>query len=69
MFLVRGRAEEDVRGASRDFAVFTGELEKIVPGGQSAVKASSNARGKSLEWSLQAHLLHQPTNDQQPETL
>ncbi|MBC8370185.1 MAG: hypothetical protein H8E25_09300 [Planctomycetes bacterium] len=69
VFLVRGRAEEDVRGASRDFAVFTGELEKIVPGGQSAVKASSNARGKSLEWSLQAHLLHQPTNDQQPETL
>jgi Tfp pilus assembly PilM family ATPase len=55
--LVRGRAEEDVRGASRDFAMFTGHLEKVVPGGQSAVKASSNTRAKALEWSLQAHML------------
>lgn len=61
ILLVRGRAEEDVRGASRDFALFTGQLEKVVPGGQSAVKASSNARGISLEWSLQAHILS-PTN-------
>lgn len=59
--LVKGRAEEDVRGASKDFSVFTGEFEKFVPEGAQAVKASSNVRGKAMEWSLQAHLLSKPS--------
>ncbi|MDP6962575.1 MAG: pilus assembly protein PilM [Planctomycetota bacterium] len=67
--LVRGRAEEDVRGASRDFAMFTGSLEKLVPGGQEAIKASSNTRGKSLEWSLQANMLKPLNQEQAPEGL
>jgi Tfp pilus assembly PilM family ATPase len=55
---VRGRAEEDVRGATSDFAKFNQQFATVVPGGASAVRSSSDPRGKSLEWSLRAHLLN-----------
>jgi hypothetical protein len=30
----------------------------VIPGGESAVTPSQNPRGKSLEWSIKAHLLN-----------
>jgi Tfp pilus assembly PilM family ATPase len=55
---VRGRAEEDVRGATADFSRFHQQFAAVVPGGESAVTPSQNPRGKSLEWSIKAHLLN-----------
>ena len=55
---VRGRAEEDVRGATADFSRFHQQFAAVIPGGESAVTPSQNPRGKSLEWSIKAHLLN-----------
>ncbi|MGY8732636.1 MAG: pilus assembly protein PilM, partial [Pirellulales bacterium] len=55
---MRGRAEEDVRGATADFSRFHQQFAAVIPGGESAVTPSQNPRGKSLEWSIKAHLLN-----------
>mgnify|MGYP003688182469 FL=1 len=55
---VNGRAEEDVRGATADFSRFHQQFAAVIPGGESAVRPSQNPRGKSLEWSIKAHLLN-----------
>jgi len=55
---VRGRAEEDVRGATADFSKFHQQFAAVVPGGERAVKTSQSQYGKSPEWSIRAHLLN-----------
>jgi hypothetical protein len=55
---VRGRAEEDLLGATADFSRFHQQFAAVIPGGELAVRPSHNSRGKSLEWSIKAHLLN-----------
>jgi Tfp pilus assembly PilM family ATPase len=54
---VRGRAE-DLLGATADFSRFHQQFAAVIPGGELAVRPSHNSRGKSLEWSIKAHLLN-----------
>ena len=62
-----GRAQDDVRAASQAFGLFAGELEGRLPGGESALQASSNPRGKVLEWSIRTQLMENPTGSEDEE--